>query len=349
VTDYWAGLNSSQKKKMNVIRGEAEDMAETYGVERMLAILITFADPYPDRKEAERRYKSLFQNILRVELECGLTVFERSQKGRPHYHLVAIGKADDYKTGFDWAAFSRACELRTLKYQGKLTKALEAEYRAATKAYGASANVHLRHLWKVLSPKRMKRYGIGMVTVAPVHSPKGTAIYYAKYLGKDGQKDERDKGHRDYRIWGKRRKIYASHGLVGGNSYKWRMRCRIAAWHMDIPIGKDFTEIAGKRWAYFLGDAIIAIPWEYVKCWLKHPERLDWPEVQDWDWVVEGKAALDRVHTEFIGLHDIKRDREIYVPLQAPQGVVRARGFVLRDAEHPALPGLGVTASYEQH
>lgn len=347
--DIWKGLSNGQKKKMNVIRGEVDDMSDKYGCDRMLAILLTFANPYPDRPEAERRYRSLYTNMLRKDLECGVTVFERSQKGRPHYHLVAVGKGDDFKTGFDWEAWRRAMDLRTLKYQGRLTKVLESDYRAATRAYGKSANDALRAVWKTYTAKRMKQYGFGMTTIAPVGSAKGTAVYYAKYLGKDGQKDERDSGHRDYRVWGKRRKIYASHGLVGGNSYKWRMRCSIAAWYMDIPIDQDFSDIAGKRWAFHLGDAITAIPWEYVKHWLKHPDSLEIPAVQDWDWVVEGKAALARVEAEFIRLHDVEKDREIYVPKQAREGVVVARGCVLRDAEHPALPGLGVEASYEQH
>lgn len=343
--DPWYGLNGAQKKKMNVIRGETEDMCDKYGVDRMLAILLTFANPYPDRVEAERRYKSLFQNVLKPLLECGVTVFERSQGGRPHYHLVAVGRESDYGTGFDHDAFKRACELRTLKYQGKLTKALEKEYRAATRAYGASANANLRMLWKVLSPKRMKRYGFGMVTVAPVRSPKGTAIYYAKYLAKDGQKDERDKGHRDYRVWGKRRKIVAAHGLIGGNSYKWRMRCRIVAWHMDIPIDQDFSDIAGKRWAFHLGEAISAIPWEYVKHWLMYPEHLEMPEVQSWSWIKEGKAALNAVENTFINLHDLVKDPEVKKKTSINFKARTLAELAQRDAEHPALPGLGVLSN----
>jgi len=311
VRDYWNGLNSCQKKKMNVIRGEVEDMQDKYGGNRLLAILLTFENPYPDRKEAERRYHSLHANVLRKEFECGVTVFERSQKGRPHYHPCAVGIHDDYRTGFDWETFSHAMDLRTQRYQGKWTKALESEYRAATRKYGASANQNLKDVWEKLSKKRMKQYGFGMTTVAPVNSAKGTAIYYAKYLGKDGQKDGRDKGHRDYRVWGKRRKIYAQHGLIGGNSYKWRMRCRIAAWHMDLPIGQDFSDIAGKRWAFHLGEALTAIPWEYVKYWLKHPDHLEFPEVQSWSWVKAGKDALNNVEKAFIDLHDEVRDPEV--------------------------------------
>ena len=326
MSDPWHGLNGAQKKKMNVIRGEVEDMCDKYGTDKLLAVLLTFKNPYPAREEAERRYKSLYTNLLRGSFECGVTVFERSQKGRPHYHLVAVGRGDDYKTGFDWDTYKRNCELRTLKYQGKLEKALESEYRATTRTYGESANDNLREMWKTYAPKVMKGYGFGMTTIAPVNSAKGTAVYYAKYLGKDGQKDNRDAGHRDYRVWGKRRKIYASHGLMGGNSYKWRMKCQIVAWYMDLPVGHDFSDIAGKRWAFHLQDHIAAVPWQYVKHWLKRPEDLEYPEVQDWSWIREGKAALAAVEQKFISLHDDAKDPEVKKMTSKEFGSLTPRG-----------------------
>ena len=173
---------------------------------------------------------------------------------------------------------------------------------------------------------------------------KGTET--TEYLAKDGQKDDRDKGHRDYRVWGKRRKIVAAHGLIGGNSYKWRMRCRIVAWHMDIPIDQDFSDIAGKRWAFHLGDAITAINWEYVKYWLKAPDLLELPEVQDWSWIKQGRDALRDVEYAYINLHDLVKDPEVIKKTSIEIGSeTEAQG----DAPHPDLPGLGVVASYEQH
>jgi hypothetical protein len=96
---------------------------------------------------------------------------------------------------------------------------------------------------------------------------------------------------------------------------------------MDLPIGTDFSDIAGKRWAFHLQDEISNVPWEYVKTWLKHPERLDWPEVQTWSWIKEGKAALAAVEQKFISLHDMVRDPEVQkitskeIGSETPRGV----------------------------
>jgi len=322
VSQLLASLTGKQQKKANVLRGEIGDMAEKYSVPELLTITFTFANPYPDREEAQRRKHSFDTNVIRKNFECGVWVFERSTKGRPHYHEVVAAPDKDFLQGWDWDAYKTTQDLNHEMYRVGKRKDLMTAYRAAQRKLMKGASDDFKDAVEMCKHERAKGYGLGMIHLAPVKNEKAVAYYWAKYILKDGQKDGRDKGYRDYGIWGKRRKVMANHSLIDGNAYKWRMKCECAAHYMRLPVGHDFTDLVGPRWAFHIGDEIADIPWEYVRAWLTHGEDLEHPEVQKWSWVQDGMKALGRVEAKFVSLYrDGKGDTPLAKPEQTPSAL----------------------------
>ena len=97
-------LQSNHKKTAALLAWTIFALAETYGVERMGMLTLTFADHVTEPKEATRRLKSLITGVLNPRYLAWVRVFERQKSGRIHYHLIVILR-EDIKTGVDFAAF----------------------------------------------------------------------------------------------------------------------------------------------------------------------------------------------------------------------------------------------------
>jgi hypothetical protein len=145
-------------------------LIESHGLERVGFLTLTFARHIVAYREAQRMLHSLMAGVLRPRYAEHITVMERMDSGRIHYHLLVV-MAADIRTGFDWEAVKRG------------------DYR--------SANDYLRAEWKhwrATAPK----YGFGRTELLPIRSTaEGVAKYVGKYVAKHiGQRLPEDKGAR---------------------------------------------------------------------------------------------------------------------------------------------------------
>jgi hypothetical protein len=79
-------LPSRLRKKMFALRLRIEWMVETYGIEHVGMQTITIRENVTDRKEFERRFKSIATNAFPKVYVDWLRVFERQQRGAWHAH-----------------------------------------------------------------------------------------------------------------------------------------------------------------------------------------------------------------------------------------------------------------------
>ncbi len=99
-------LPSRLRKKMFAIRLKIEWMVKTYGVDHIGLKTMTIRENLTDRKEFERRFKSIATNAFpEIYLEW-LRVFERQERGAWHAHVVVVTKSD-IRTGTDVQALNQ--------------------------------------------------------------------------------------------------------------------------------------------------------------------------------------------------------------------------------------------------
>ena len=312
-------LNSVQKKKATLIRLELEDMVAKYGEERMIVLMLSFPNPYPDRKEANRRLHSLKQRVLKELLECGVWVFERSAKGRPHYHISGVVREQfgDVKGDFDFAALDMYNELNAKIGQGKAGPAAKTLRQSLSKDVGRSATAGLKKVWTLLNEK-LPKYGFGRNQASPLKNGKATAVYYAKYLVKDGVKREEDHGHRDYGVFGNRRRVCSlQHQDAFKGGYYYRCRLAMVAYCLGVPEGQDFKDFLGPRWHFHMGDAIQSVPKEFVEIWLKNPQYLEMEGCKDHPPIKRGLEALEECMKAFMRCYT---EECMYIELSPPKG-----------------------------
>jgi len=305
-----------------VVRKEVEYLMEHYPKGRIVMLTITLPEKGNlDRSEVEKRFHSLQTHHLSKVFCRAVVVFQRAPKtGRPHYHVVAVLRADvDVSEGFDWAAYDAALEAENIHTEDP-TGGNWARMMNARKKYGRSAPEALRMLWqKDFCKETMAKYGFGIAHVMAIRNAKAAGVYTAKYLTKEQDFHPRytveDKGKRSYRIFGEgHRACQLRHTPVTRNSWKWRRKLEFAADVLGYAEYADYQEKCGPRWFHHLGDAIQDLPWQYVKFRMSDlGHLLDDPRIATWSWVVEGREAEDRLWRGFYALFD-ERDRDIPTP-----------------------------------
>lgn len=225
-------LTGGQRRTAFALSENVKLMAEEHGIEHLLFNTLTFRDHVVDIKEAQRRFKSLWNGVLRHRYRDTVVVVERQKSGRIHFHLLAA-VADDIRTGFDFAAVSQG------------------DYRSACAA--------LRSEWAFWR-KTAKDYGFGRTEQMPVKSTsEGIAKYVGKYIAKHiDQRRQDDKGARLVRYSDSARRCGTRFAWTGARSKEWRKKLasfatRHGCWSMDM-----LRERFGSRWAYRLAEHIAA-------------------------------------------------------------------------------------------
>lgn len=163
-------FSTSHKKSATALELNVHQFIETFGINHVGFLTLTFADDVQDVKEASRRFHSLRTNFLSKHFKHYICVYERTKKGRIHFHLI-VNTREDIRRGLNFAAI-------------------------AARNY-TSANPALRQLWKLIR-ENVGKYGFGRSELLPVKTnSKGLARYVAKYIAKhiDSRKPE-DKGYR---------------------------------------------------------------------------------------------------------------------------------------------------------
>lgn len=233
-------LSTQHKKSASALSWNVKSLSEKFGIERLGFLTLTFADHVIDYKEAQRRFKSLSKNVLKIRYSEYIRVLERQKSGRIHYHLLVV-LSSDIRTGFDFTA-------------------------VANQDY-TSANSELRKEWTFWR-FNSKKYGFGRTELMPIKSThEGIARYVGKYISKHiDQRQIADKGARLVEYSRGARIATTKYSFVSDNSKLWRLKVAHFAKIMGETIGEDLDTMEdlahylGKRWAYEYREIILTIP-----------------------------------------------------------------------------------------
>lgn len=255
-------FSTQHKKSACALAWNVEFLAEKYGLERLGFLTLTFAENVLDPREAQRRFNSLSTHVLRVRYFDYIRVWERTKKGRIHYHLLVVLDAD-IRTGFDFPAVAQD------------------DYRTAGQA--------LRDEWAFWR-RTAKAYGFGRTELLPVRSTaEGISRYVGKYISKHvSQREARDKGFRLVEYSRGARSVSTRFAFNTGGSLDWRRKLELFAGFVSGHMGKivrydDLKGILGPNWAYTHREFIASLPvCEVEKGWQDRepPERGQAPPVR---------------------------------------------------------------------
>lgn len=240
VSAVFESLSTKYKKSAAALAWNVEFLAKTYSLGRLGFLTLTFAENILDPHEAQRRFNSLATRVLRTRYADYVRVWERTKKGRIHYHLLVV-LPNDIREG---VLFS---ELAAGNYQ--------------------SAGPALRTEWAFWR-KTAKLYGFGRTELLPVKSTaEGIARYVGKYISKHViQREERDKGFRLVEYSRGARMVSARFTFVSDGSARWRRKLALFAAIVATELGVDhlnFSDLAlvlGPKWAYFNRSFILGLP-----------------------------------------------------------------------------------------
>lgn len=220
-------LSSGHKKTAFALKVNVLWMIERHGMERIGFLTLTFARQIVAYKQAQKALHSLMTGVLQSRYSEYITVMERMDSKRIHYHLLVV-MAEDIRTGFDFAAVKRG------------------DYR--------SASDYLRREWKFWRATAPK-YGFGRTELLPIKkTAEGVAKYVAKYIAKHiGQRLPEDKGARLVR--------YSKRAGRVGTRFSWlssgatMLRCKLGAFCQMLNLNPDnhkifLKEWFGRNWAY---------------------------------------------------------------------------------------------------
>lgn len=279
-------LPSRLRKKMFALRLRIEWMVKTYGVEHVGLQTMTIRENVTDRKEFERRFKSIATNAFPKIYVEWLRVFERQQRGAWHAHVVVVTK-EDIRTGTDVVALN---QLLKDKRDRKINKAI---YYSGIKRL---ASENLRGIWKEFrrlcglkefKSRRLKKgaryYKFDACHLLPIIStPQALAAYVSKYISKGFEhRRPEDKG---MRLVGSTRNVSRlcneRFSWAGGGGKLWRAKLGILAGLLNIHSLDEYAERFGSKWAYYLQPAIAMIDLPYY-------EDMKLAKMDGWDLVNE--------------------------------------------------------------
>jgi hypothetical protein len=253
-------FSTQHKKSACALAWNVEFLAENYGLDRLGFLTLTFAENVLDPREAQRRFNSLSTHVLRLRYSDYIRVWERTKKGRIHYHLLVVLDSD-IRTGFDFEAVAND------------------DYRSACQA--------LRDEWAYWR-KTAKSYGFGRTELLPVKSTaEGIARYVGKYISKHvSQRELRDKGFRLVEYSRGARSVSTRFAFNTAGSVEWRRKLELFAAFVSGFVGRvvyfeDLQHVLGPQWAYNNRKFIASLPSVKVESgWQNNiPQRGKFPAI----------------------------------------------------------------------
>jgi len=269
VDEVMKAVPSRLRKKMFALRLKIEWMVKTYGINHVGLQTMTIRENVTDRKEFERRFKSISTNVFPEIYLDWLRVFERQQRGAWHAHVVVATK-EDIRTGTDVVGLN---QLLKDKRDRKISKAV---YYSAIKRL---ASPNLKAVWKEFrrlcaigefKARRQKKggrfYKFDACHLLPIISTaQALAVYVSKYISK-GFEHRRleDKGMRLVGCTRNVSRLGNEHfSWADGGGKLWRSKIGILAGLLNIKSLDEFAEQFGSKWAYHLQPAIAMIELPY--------------------------------------------------------------------------------------
>ena len=272
------------RKKMFALRQRIEWMVREYGIEHIGLQTLTIRENVTDRKEFNRRFKSLSTNVFPKIYEDWLRVFERQQRGAWHAHVVVVTK-EDIRTGCDVVALN---QLLKDQRDRKITKSV---YYAGIQRL---ASPNLRAIWKEFrrlcgvrefksrrKGKGRRFYKFDACHLLPViSSPQAMAMYVSKYIAKSFEnRRPEDKG---MRLVGCSKRVTKVCGerfsWAFGAGSLWRTKLGMVAEMLRFETTDDFAKSLGPKWAYHLRPVIELLS-------LPHYESMTLARADGWDLV----------------------------------------------------------------
>jgi hypothetical protein len=282
------------RKKMFALRRRIEWLVQEYGIEHVGLQTLTIRENITDRKEFNKRFKSLSTNVFPKIYKDWIRVFERQQRGAWHAHVVVATK-QDIRTGCDVAALN---QLLKDNKDRKITKAI---YYAGIQRL---ASPNLRGIWKEFrrlcgirefkdrrKAKGKRYYKFDACHLMPIiSSPQAMAMYVSKYISKgfENRRPE-DKG---VRLVGCSKRVSQvcseRFSWVEGAGSLWRTKLSILAGMLHFACSDDFARKLGPKWAYHLRPAIdlLVLPY-YASMKLARADGWDLVNTSDgspWPW-----------------------------------------------------------------
>ncbi len=241
-------ISGSEKRTVFALVANVAWLVENLGLERVGFLTLTTADTLNYwTREGWREALSRFANFRRRAVPTifgsaarWVCVAEPQRRGAIHWHLV-IECPGDIRTGVDFAAFKRE------------------DYSSAPKV--------LRSLWSQLRDF-CPRYDLGRHELMPIRETgKTLANYVGKYITKSVQREWVEGKFEGLRRPPKTRRVRYSQGWrvattriawVNGGGRIWRQGLARLAKELNIKEMSGFKILFGSRWAYFLGESIMA-------------------------------------------------------------------------------------------
>lgn len=197
-------FSTSYKKSTTSLEMNVKAFIEAFGLNKVGFLTLTFADDVTDPKEAQRRFHSLRTNFLKRHFPEYVCVYERTKKGRIHFHLIVNTRVD-----------IRRC----------------LNFREIAAGRYSSANPALRQLWALLR-ENVHKYGFGRTELLPVKTnSKGLARYVSKYISKHiNSRLPEDKGYRLVRTSMDKKSVWkvanSNFAFVSKGSKEWRRKLK---------------------------------------------------------------------------------------------------------------------------
>jgi hypothetical protein len=310
VDEIMQAVPSRLRKKIFALRLKIEWMVKEYGINHVGLQTITIRENVTDRKEFEKRFKSIATNAFPKIYVEWLRVFERQQRGCWHAHVVVVTK-DDIRTGTDVVALN---QLLKDKRDRKIPKAI---YYAGLKRL---ASPNLKAIWKEFrrlcgigefKAKRCKGryYKFDACHLLPIMSTaQALAVYVSKYISKGFVfRRPEDKG---MRLVGSTRNVSRlcneRFSWADGGGKLWRAKLGVLGGLLNIKSLDGYAEQFGPKWAYHLQPAIALIELPYyddmklarLNGWdLRNEQNEPWPwpdltPPQDFVWKQNLKAFV---------------------------------------------------------
>lgn len=197
-------FSTSYRKSTAALEMNVKAFIETFGLDKVGFLTLTFADDVTDPKEAQRRFHSLRTNFLKRHFPEYVCVYERTKKGRIHFHLL-VNTRLNIRRGLNFSQIAAG------------------NYK--------TANPYLRHLWTLLR-ENVGKYGFGRTELLPVKTnSKGLSRYVSKYIAKHiNSRLPEDKGYRLVRTSIDKKAVWkmanSNFSFLSKGSKEWRRKLK---------------------------------------------------------------------------------------------------------------------------
>ena len=246
------------------LKANIELAAKFYGIQHLVFFTITFAYAVYSAKRAQKHLNSILSNVIRPRYgDRYLAVFERHASGAIHFHFV-LWMEKDVRTGFDWA-------LADLAYAAQKQRDYKRAGSLWSEAVGKAVNGDfLRGEWKFWRELKKRYRWLGRCEMLPIKSTaEAIAKYTGGYIGKHMEhRREEDKGVKLVRCGKGMRRATSRFSFNSPKTriYRRKLAAFVAQPHIALAGVKEYEDLKrvfGKRWAYHLMPAILAMELEF--------------------------------------------------------------------------------------